>query len=84
MYDIRDYQVFHDIGLSCRDMSENEVDDALYFLKTQVLKGDRYRKEDLEEATYEFRRFFTQRYLKTEELLIAKEAEIEKVRRRHE
>jgi hypothetical protein len=83
VYDIRDYLIFDNIGLSCRDMEESDVDEVLHLIKTKVLRGDHYTREDFKEASYEFRRFFTKRYLEKENLLAEKEKEIEKIRREH-
>jgi hypothetical protein len=83
LYDIRDYLVFEDIGLSCRQIPQEDLDEALYILKTKVLRGDHYTREDFNQASYEFRRLFTCRYLQREELLATKEAEIQRVRDAH-
>ena len=83
VYDIRDYLIFDNIGLSCRDMEESDVDEVLHLIKTKVLRGDHYTKEDFKQASYEFRRFFTKRYLEKESLLAEKEKEIENIRREH-
>jgi hypothetical protein len=83
VYDIRDYLIFDNIGLSCRDMEESDVDEVLHLIKTKVPRGDHYTKEDFKEASYQFRRFFTKRYLEKENLLAEKEREIERIGREH-
>jgi hypothetical protein len=84
IYDIRDYLIFHDMGMNCQTMPASEVDEALGLLKTKVLRGDHYTRENFERASYEFKRFFTQRYAKKEELLAHKEAEIRELKQKHE
>lgn len=61
LFDIEDFQLFQELDLDCRELPEEEIEDALLSVKQHVLKGASYRDENFEDAAYELRRVFARR-----------------------
>lgn len=66
LFDVRDFVFFNDIGLKIKELSEEDVEEALTHIKNHVLKGRVYTHADFEKVSYEIKKLFSGRADKDE------------------
>ena len=81
IFDIRDFLVFHDIGMSCQEMPVEDIEDCLLYLKKEVLEGDSYSRDKFEKIAYEVKKFFSDPSRKYKTTIAEKDRQIEKMKK---
>lgn len=66
LFDVRDFVFFNDIGVKMRELSEDDIEEALNHIKRHVLKGRAYSRADFEKVAYEVKKLFSGRADKDE------------------
>lgn len=73
IFDIEDFLLLQDLQIDCNELPEEELRAGLLSMKTQVLKGAAYRRENFDEAAYEIRKTFARHDRRLEKLAIDRE-----------
>ncbi|MFA5015776.1 MAG: hypothetical protein WC549_09610 [Actinomycetota bacterium] len=82
LFDVRDFIFYSDIGMKISEMSENDIEESLVYIKNHVLKGRIYSHADFEKVAYEVKKLFSGRADKDE--TIRKQLErISEMERKH-
>lgn len=80
LFDLRDFMVFQEVGISCRDMSVDEIDDVFHKVKAEILKGTnphQMSEKQKRELNYWFQKYTADHKKRTDSLLGEKERRIE-------
>lgn len=82
LFDIRDFLVFNEVGLDCRDMATEEIDEILTKVKSGILKGinPHHMSEDKKtELRYWFQKYYVNHKKRADKLIGDKDKQIEKL-----
>ena len=80
IFDVSDFLIFSEVGISSKELSVEEIDECLHRVKKEILNGlnpyniNERKKQELE---YWFKRFFSEHSLKKDGIIDLKEREIE-------
>ena len=66
LFDVRDFTFFNDIGVKMRELSPDDIEEALTHIKNHILKGKVYSHSDFDKVAYEVKKLFSGRADKDE------------------
>lgn len=82
LFDIRDFLVFNEVGLDCKDMATEEIDEILAKVKSGILKNinpHHMSEDEKTELRYWFQKYYVNHKNRSDKLIGDKDKEIEKL-----